>query len=94
MSNAPLLVSSSAPLSRIVRAHDGGFVFEAERPEDFARVTLEIIRHPDEAKRRAVNAKAAVINDRLNWENTAEILLSLYQQLTINHAFEASSKRL
>lgn len=83
MSNAPLLVSSSAPLARIVESHNAGYVFSANDPFDFSQKTLAIIHHPMDAKQRALNAHHAVINQSLNWENTAEILLSLYQQLTL-----------
>lgn len=93
MSNAPLLVSSSAPLARIVQGCNGGYVFEADKPADFARVALEIVQNHDQATQRATRAKDAVTTGNLNWENTAEILLSLYKQLSTNNAFEASSKR-
>ncbi len=93
MSNAPLLVSSSAPLARIVQGCNGGYVFEADQPADFAQVALEILQNPDQAMQRARQAKDAVTTGKLNWENTAEILLSLYKQLSTNNAFETSSKR-
>ncbi|NJN41370.1 MAG: glycosyltransferase family 4 protein [Flammeovirgaceae bacterium] len=43
MAGKPLLVSSCAPLKRIVEQYDSGIVFEAGNPDDFAR-QLKILR--------------------------------------------------
>jgi len=81
MSGSPVLVSSSSPLARTVQSVDGGFVFEADNPRDFAKELKEIVDNPEARKEKARNAKHATVAGNLNWETTSIDLKMLYQQI-------------
>lgn len=80
-SEFPLLVSSCAPLERIVQEHDAGLVFEAGNAHSFAEQIDYAINNPEELKEKAKRAHYAVQNEGLNWERDAERLIEVYDNL-------------
>jgi len=78
MSGKPLLVSSCAPLKRIVQAHNSGLVFEAGNPKDFADKVTILYREKDQRDRLANNGINATLKGDLNWETTQHVLINLY----------------
>lgn len=81
MSGSPVMVSSSPPLSRTIQSIDGGFVFKADDPNDFAEVLNQVIIQPEKRKEKATKAKAATISGTLNWEATSVDLKMLYRRI-------------
>lgn len=79
MTGSPLLVSSCAPLKRIVESNDAGYVFEADSPSSFAESVALIYTNAEEAKRRSLNAEDVVLNGDLNWEAESIKLNKIYQ---------------
>lgn len=82
MAGKPLLVSSSAPLKRIVDACSSGLVFEAGNPTDLADKIL--VLYHEEGLRAALgaNGRQSTLEGHLNWEITQKSLLNLYDHLT------------
>jgi len=80
-SEFPLLVSSCKPLKRIVEEYDAGLVFEADNPQDFARLVDFAITYPDKVLAKAKNAHRAVQSEGLNWEEDSKRLLALYDHI-------------
>lgn len=81
MIKAPLLVSSCAPLKRVVSENNSGYIFEADSPEDFAKQVIYIYQNRDEALKVAEHAMQRTLYGDLNWENRSKPLLDLYNQL-------------
>ncbi|MDG1158506.1 MAG: glycosyltransferase family 4 protein [Flavobacteriales bacterium] len=77
MSGAPLLVSDCQPLARIVKQSDGGYIFEASNPHDFAKKVLEMHQNPQKTAEKTKNALISVENE-FNWEKTVEVLFGVY----------------
>ena len=80
-SGYPLMVSSSAPLNRIVTKHNAGVVFEADNPTDFAEKVIWADDNRHALHDFAANAKDAVQNKGLNWETDGKKLVELYHSL-------------
>ncbi len=78
MSKSPLLVSSVAPLKRIVETYNAGWIFQAGNPGDFARKAIAIHRNNDEVQKRVLNAWNACIHQGLNWEKSSTKLTGFY----------------
>jgi glycosyltransferase involved in cell wall biosynthesis len=81
MAGRPLLVSSSAPLKRIVNEHESGLVFNAGDPSDFAEKVKVLYRDKVLASRLGVNGKNATVNGNLTWEKTQTSLVDLYNSI-------------
>lgn len=81
-SGYPLMVSSSAPLKRIVTDHQAGVIFEADNPVDFAEKVIWADANRDTLHEFVRNAKDAVLNKGLNWETDAKKLVDLYATLS------------
>jgi len=81
MAARPLLVSSSAPLKRLVEQHQSGLVFAAGDPKDFADKVLELYKNKDLKNRLGENGKKASLEGQLNWETTQRSLIQLYNSL-------------
>ena len=80
-SGYPLMVSSSAPLKRIVTQHDAGVVFEADNPTDFAQKVIWADENKSTLRKFVKNARDTVQNKGLNWETDAKKLVRLYDSL-------------
>jgi len=78
MAGKPLLVSSSAPLKRLVEAHESGLVFEAGNPKDFASKVNEIHTNKPLREKLSNNGIKATLQGNLNWETTQRTLIDLY----------------
>ena len=81
MAAKPLLVSSSAPLKRLVDKHQAGLVFSAGNPKDFADKVLELYKNKDLRNQLGENGKKASMEGQLNWETTQRTLIQLYNTL-------------
>jgi glycosyltransferase involved in cell wall biosynthesis len=80
----PLLVSSSAPLKRVVEETSSGLVFEAGNPEDLAEKIRILNSQPGLNKELARNGYLASQKGPYNWESTEPTLHALYEKLTKN----------
>ena len=81
MAGKPLLVSSSAPLKRLVEQYRCGLVFQAGDPADFAAKILELLQNPQRCLELGANGKAAALDGTANWEEEKQGLVELYRGL-------------
>jgi glycosyltransferase involved in cell wall biosynthesis len=81
MAAKPLLVSSSAPLKRLVEQHKAGIIFSAGDPKDFATKAIELYTNKEQAIILGQNGKKASMDGQLNWETTQKSLIQLYNSL-------------
>jgi glycosyltransferase involved in cell wall biosynthesis len=81
MSGKPLLVSSCAPLKRIVETHKSGLVFEAGNPKDFAEKVNILYSEKNQRDQLATNGINATLKGELNWETTQHALINLYTSI-------------
>ncbi|MBL7844825.1 MAG: glycosyltransferase family 4 protein [Cyclobacteriaceae bacterium] len=81
MAGKPMLVSSSAPLKRIIDETHAGLVFDAGNAADLSE-KIKVLYH-DKAlcKQLGENGIQATVNGRQNWETDQLILLDLYKNL-------------
>lgn len=77
----PLLVSSSAPIKRVVEETSSGLVFEAGNPKDLAEKIRTLYAQKSLNKELAENGFLASQEGTYNWESTEPILRSLYAEL-------------
>src|SRR6185436_3084015 len=68
MAARPLLVSSTAPLKRIVEQFQAGLVFKAGDDVDFAEKARALYRDPALANQLGENGRKATVIGNLNWE--------------------------
>jgi glycosyltransferase involved in cell wall biosynthesis len=78
MTGKPILVSSSAPLKRVVETCNSGLVFKAGDENDFAKKVDELYLNKELCATLGANGKKATLGGDLNWEHEQEILLNLY----------------
>jgi glycosyltransferase involved in cell wall biosynthesis len=81
MAGKPLLVSSSAPLKRLVEKHQSGLVFEAGNPKDFADKVMQLFKNTEQQKKLGDNGLKATLQGDLTWETTSMKLINLYQSI-------------
>ncbi|RAW01618.1 glycosyltransferase family 4 protein [Pseudochryseolinea flava] len=81
MVGKPVLVSSSAPLNRVVSAAKSGVVFKADDAEDMAAKIKELYRDPKLRETLGNNGVNATLKGTLNWEHEQISLISLYKKL-------------
>ena len=81
MAAKPLLVSSSAPLKRLVDQHQAGLVFSAGDPKDFADKVLELYRNKELNNTLGENGRKVSVEGQLNWEITQKTLVQLYNSM-------------
>lgn len=81
MAGKPLLVSSCAPLKRIVENCQSGLVFEANNPKDFADKVNALYESKNERDQLANNGIKATVDGNLNWETTQHALIDLYNSI-------------
>ncbi len=81
MAARPLLVSSSAPLKRLIDQHRAGLVFAAGDPKDFADKALDLYKNKDLKNQLGENGWKASMDGQLNWETTQKTLIQLYNSL-------------
>ena len=78
MAEKPLLVSSSAPLKRLVEQTNSGLVFVAGNANDFAEKVLLLYNGKRLCEQLGKNGKKATTEGGLNWETTQQELIRLY----------------
>jgi glycosyltransferase involved in cell wall biosynthesis len=81
MAGKPLLVSSSAPLKRVVESCSSGLVFDAGDDQDFAAKVKQLAADPALCETLGRNGTKASSEGGLNWETTSRELVRLYQSL-------------
>ncbi|PQJ69574.1 glycosyltransferase [Polaribacter butkevichii] len=81
LSKKPLLVSNCAPLERVVKSNDIGFIFKAGKANSFSKEVVEIYNNYELATQKAANGFELAYNGDLNWEFTEKKLLHLYDNL-------------
>ena len=81
MAGKPLLVSSSAPLKRLVEKYQSGLVFKAGDAADCALMIRKLYEQPDLVQRLGENGRRASMEGDANWEETQRHLIDLYQTL-------------
>ena len=81
MAGKPLLVSSSTPLKRLVNTYHSGLVFNAGDPIDFAEKVKDLYESKGLRDILGSNGIKATLDGNLNWENTQQELIRLYQTI-------------
>lgn len=81
MVGKPVLVSSSAPLKRIVHTTNSGLVFQAGNSRDCGEKILELYGDRALCRQFGENGVKATVYGDLNWETTREDLIRLYQSI-------------
>ena len=84
MVGKPVLVSSSAPLKRVVTSVQSGVVFQADNAEDMARKIKQL--YLDKASRETMgkNGMNATLHGNLNWDHEQQSLIGLYNKVLRN----------
>ncbi|HRW98053.1 MAG TPA: glycosyltransferase family 4 protein [Cyclobacteriaceae bacterium] len=78
MAGRPLLVSTCAPLKRIIEEYKSGLVFKADDATDFAAKVETLYSDKQLCEKLGANGTTATINGKLNWETTQLDLINLY----------------
>jgi glycosyltransferase involved in cell wall biosynthesis len=81
MAAKPLLVSSSAPLKRLVEKCNSGLVFRAGDPKDFADKVMELFSNESLALALGQNGLNITVKGELVWEETSQELIRLYESI-------------
>ncbi|MFN3840665.1 MAG: glycosyltransferase family 4 protein [Cyclobacteriaceae bacterium] len=79
MAGKPLLVSSSAPLKRIIEKARAGLVFEAGNAKDLSEKIIELMNAPALCRQLGEQGINATTTGGMNWETDQKYLLALYQ---------------
>lgn len=79
MVGRPVLVSSSAPLKRIIEETGSGLVFEAGKARDCSEKILKLYEDTDLRRQLGANGVRATVHGSLNWESSKESLIALYR---------------
>jgi len=82
MTSNPLLVSSSAPLKRIVEETESGLVFEAGNSHDFANNVKELYNDKIKCNILGKNGFNSTILNLYNWEVTSVALVNMYWNMS------------
>ncbi|MBL7876572.1 MAG: glycosyltransferase family 4 protein [Cyclobacteriaceae bacterium] len=81
MAGKPLLVSSSAPLKRLVERYQSGLVFRAGDPMDFAEKVLTLYKDSALCEKLGNNGKHVTLHENVNWDHDQQALINLYNTL-------------
>lgn len=81
MAGKPLLVSSSAPLKRLVERYQSGLVFRAGDPMDFAEKVLTLYKDSSLCEKLGNSGKRVTLHENVNWDHDQEALINLYNTL-------------
>jgi glycosyltransferase involved in cell wall biosynthesis len=81
MTGKPMLVSSSAPLKRIITRAQAGLIFEAGDADSLAASIKKLYTHPEICRQLGENGIAATTAGRMNWETDQRVLVELYNNL-------------
>ena len=80
LSKGLLLVSSCAPLQRIVKKYDAGYIFQADNENNLAEVVVSIHKEHNSLKDKIINAYKAAFEIE-NWEEESGKLINFYASL-------------
>ncbi|MBN2091299.1 glycosyltransferase family 4 protein [candidate division KSB1 bacterium] len=75
----PVLVSSCAPLQRIIRETGAGEVFQADDSHDFARGVIHLF--DEKVRERAGECGHRAVVEKYNWQREAKKLLLIYEKM-------------
>lgn len=78
MVGKPVIVSSSAPLKRIVSTAQSGLIFRAGDPIDLAEKITALYQSKDLQKTLGASGLRATKDGGMNWENDQQKLIGLY----------------
>lgn len=81
MAGKPMLVSSSAPLKRIIEKTIAGLVFTAGDAKDLSEKITQLAHDKTLCQQLGQNGVRATTEGGMNWETDQQSLLQLYQQL-------------
>lgn len=81
MAGKPMLVSSSAPLKRIIDTTQAGLVFHAGDSKDIADKILTLYNNKQLCSQLGRNGIKATQENGMNWENDQLTLVDLYKNL-------------
>ncbi len=81
MAGKPMLVSSSAPLKRIIEKTQAGLVFKAGDAKDLSEKIIELMSAPRLCRQLGEQGIHATTGGGMNWETDQKQLLALYQAL-------------
>lgn len=81
MVGKPVLVSSSAPLKRIITETMAGVIFKASDSKDCSQKILELFNDEQLRNKLGNNGINATLKGNMNWEHTKETLVDLYRSL-------------
>jgi glycosyltransferase involved in cell wall biosynthesis len=81
LSRKPILVSSCAPLQRIIEDEDIGTVFKADSSVSFSDKVYHIYHNYKKAEFKASKGFQLAYDGELNWESTSKELIKLYQNI-------------
>jgi len=76
----PIAVSDQPERKRIVDKFRIGVTFDSSNPRDIAKKIVQVMKDPQEAQRMRERARQAHLTE-LNWENEAQKLFQIYQEL-------------
>lgn len=79
MAARPVLVSSSAPLKRVITETQAGLVFEAGNPKDFSEKVLMLYTDKNLSKHLGQNGYRVTVEENLNWNSEQNILIDFYK---------------
>jgi len=78
----PVLVSSCAPLARIIGDTKAGLIFEANNSQDFAKIILFMHDNPSLLVEMGENGQRAALG-KYAWRNDAARLVDMYNELEL-----------
>ncbi len=81
MAGKPMLVSSSAPLKRIVEKANSGLVFDAGNSVDLSEKIKFLYQHKELCSQFGKNGLAATTEGDMNWRVDGQALIDLYNSL-------------
>lgn len=81
MSGQPLLVSSCAPLKRLVEKFQSGMIFKAGDAKDFAMQVRKLHSNKSLQEQLGANGRKATLEGNLNWDYSKNDLLNLYHKI-------------
>jgi glycosyltransferase involved in cell wall biosynthesis len=81
MAGKPLLVSTCAPLKRLIEKYKSGLIFKAGDSKDYANKVMLLYNNRSLCKELGENGRAATIEGNLNWEHDQKALIELYNNL-------------
>jgi len=84
MLEKPVIVSNTKPMTRIVQETNCGLVFKERDETSLAEKIIEM-KNDNTRKTFGQNGKKAVY-EKYNWDNTAKILIELYEQIMKNNS--------